>query len=569
MRTFFCISFYFLLTIVPLSGQQKFSFSFEEPFGSVNTSQSSRIVPPLQKSARLRSSRGGNLVAVIDATAANKLSPLCSSIIENALALWSEQLYFPNDNIVRINFKFGTINTGLAYRVLNHYIVIDGIAHTQAFAMAIKNVLQEEEIEITFNNDALIWYFEGDQEGVQNRYDFKTAVLRAVAQVLGFKSTLVNTSSPRLADFGGYRSSYDCNIVNSNNKKLSSFPYGQSADLTAYVKGNNVFWKTPGSGYRIYAPSTYKQGLSIDYFDSQGELMSYDFKSNECIWLIDNKVLQVMADIGWNLQNDQIKISSSGIDETGIASINNSYTFTASANGKAISNYQWEYRIKKTDGTYEIKGNANTSSFSISPITSSSQYARNSDGNIIGEINLTGTVNGVSQKTTLNLYFNCTPGEIAFTTKVNRLTDWIYDIEITLQSKGAESWLVNVKNWNTGAALLKNYSDYQYLQFKVGNYSYGDEIELVFKATNQSGYTEKSYDMPPVYQMNPGTQPVWDKISVGEAVSFEAYTLSGTPVSKVASTKLELNKTLPSGIYVIRSKDADENTIESKTAIIK
>jgi hypothetical protein len=371
MRIFFVFHFIFLLTIAPLSGQQKFSFSFEEPFGSVNTSQSSRIVPPLQKSARLRSNRGGNLVAVIDSAVANKLSPLCSSIIENALALWSEQ-------------------------------------------------------------------------------------------------------------------------------------YGQSAE-------------TPGSGYRI---------------------------------------------------NDQIKISSSGIDETGIASINNSYTFTASANGKAISNYQWEYRIKKTDGTYEIKGNANTSSFSISPITSSSQYARNSDGNIIGEINLTGTVNGVSQKTTLNLYFNCIPGEIAFTTKVNRLTDWIYDIEITLQSKGAESWLVNVKNWTTGAALLKNFSDCQYLQFTVGNYSYEEEIELVFKAMNQSGYTEKSYDMPPVHSTNLGIQPVEDKISAREAVTFEAYTLNGAQVSKVAS-KLELNKTLPSGIYVIRSKDADENTIESKTTIIK
>jgi hypothetical protein len=274
-----------------------------------------------------------------------------------------------------------------------------------------------------------------------------------------------------------------------------------------------------------------------------------------------------MAGIGWNLQNDQIKINCSGIDETGIASINNSYTFTASANGKAISNYQWEYRIKKTDGTYETIENATTASFSISPVTASSQYARNSDGNIIGEINLTGTVNGVSQKTTLNLSLNFVPGEITLVTKVNRLTDWVYDIEITLQSKGAESWLVNVANWTTGVALLKNFPDHEYLQFKVGIFSYGDEIELVFEAKNQFGYTEKSYELPKVYY-DPGTKIKENKAPDRESVAFEAYTLNGAQVSRVRS-KLELSTTLPSGIYVIRSEDAEGNTIEAKTTIIK
>jgi hypothetical protein len=579
MKTFLCILLNLLFAATVVFSQQTFSLAYEEPFGSVSTSQSPTIVPSLQKSARLRSNKGGNLVAVVDATAANKLSPLCSSVIENALSLWSEQLYFPNDRIVKIYFKFGSLNSNIAYKVNETYTVIDGIAYTWAFASVMKGVVEPQSIDppailITFNNNPNIWYFEGDQEGVQNKYDFKTATLRAIAQVLGFKSTVSNHSTPRVQGDNNnipVYSAYDRNIINSNNTLLSSFPAGQSAGLSTFVTGNNVYWKVPNTGYKLYAPSTYKQNLSVNYFDSQGELMSYDFKSNECIWQIDDKILQVLKDIGWIVQDDAIKINCSGINETGIANLYNSYTFTASANGNTITNHQWIYRIKNIDGTYETIKTANTSTFAISPITISSQYARNSDGDLIGEIGLTGTVNGVSQKATLNLYLECEPGEITFSTKVNRLTESEYNVEITLSSKGAELWTITTRNWDVGVAWVDRFTDYQYIKLIVSDLYYGSEIQFIFRAANQYGYKEISYDMPKVYYRQTLPNVNWgtvNSILVKEATLFEAYTLDGGYVTK-KNSKTELDNVLQPGVYIIRAADANGNTLQTEKIITK
>jgi hypothetical protein len=327
MKPLLNVLFCLLLASTSVWGQESFSFSFEEPFGSVNASQTPTIVSPLPKSARLRSDRGGNLLAVFDSS----VSDLCKAIIENAISLWSEQLYFPNDNVVKINFSFSQLGTDIAYKVDDVYFPIGDKIYTQIYARVNNNGIPEGEIKITFNNRPNMWYFEGDQDGVQNKYDFKTATLRAIAQLLGFKSTLSNMPFPRF-NYGTYngivaRSPYDYNVINSNNKVLASIQNGQDAELSQYVTGNNVYWKYPNTGYKIYAPSTFKQGLSMDYFDSQGELMSYDFKSNECIWRIDDKVLQVLKDIGWQTQNDALKINCSTIDQSGIANAYNSYYF--------------------------------------------------------------------------------------------------------------------------------------------------------------------------------------------------------------------------------------------------
>jgi hypothetical protein len=141
----------------------------------------------------LRNDRGGNLVAVIDVSAANKLSSLCAPVIENAVSLWSEQLYFPNDNVVKIYFEFGSLNSNIAYKVTQTYAMYDGIAYPWAFALVMKGHPESASpsILIKFNNNANIWYFEGDQEVVQNNYDFKTAVLRAIAQVLESEKIII------------------------------------------------------------------------------------------------------------------------------------------------------------------------------------------------------------------------------------------------------------------------------------------------------------------------------------------------------------------------------------------
>ncbi|MDR0681918.1 MAG: hypothetical protein LBG15_08760 [Dysgonamonadaceae bacterium] len=285
---------------------------------------------------------------------------------------------------------------------------------------------------------------------------------------------------------------------------------------------------------------------------------------------IDTKTRQVLTDIGWIAQDDAIKINCSGINETGIASVYNSYTFTASANGGNITNHQWTYRIKKNDGTYETIRTTNTPAFTISPVTISSQYARNSDGNIIGEIGLTGTVNGVNQKTTMTLYLDYAPDEITFSTKIIHKTDWVYDVEFALSSKGAESLSMTTQNWDTGVAWINDFTGYQYIKLVVSNLPYESEMGFIFEATNQYGHKEITYDMPKVYpQMNPFIYDRGVINSLGEKVaSFEAYTVDGRYVTQ-ANSKAALNSVLQSDIYIVRSKDAEGNVLQTEKIINK
>jgi hypothetical protein len=242
-------------------------------------------------------------------------------------------------------------------------------------------------------------------------------------------------------------------------------------------------------------------------------------------------------------------------------------TFTASANGKSITNYQWEYRIKKNDGNYELIKNADASTFTISPLSAlSSQYARNSDGSIIGEVNLSGTVDGNTQRAAFNLYMDCAPDDIYFSTHIIRVSEEVYNVEVTLSSKGADRLSVETTNWETGIALVRNF-DLQYLKLTTLNLAYGSEIEYVFRASNSYGYMGNAYNMPKIsYRFtNPPSKHI-DGVPL-DAALYAVYTVSGFYVKMVQSPS-EITD-LQSGAYIIQAKDAKGNTLQTEKIMIK
>ena len=57
-----------------------------------------------------------------------------------------------------------------------------------------------------------------------------------------------------------------------------------------------------------------------------------------------------------------------------------------------------------------------------------------------------------------------TPSEIEYTYKINQLSDWEFNVEISLYSKGASSFLITMINWNIGLMFTQNYSISGYFQ---------------------------------------------------------------------------------------------------------
>lgn len=304
--------------------------------------------------------------------------------------------------------------------------------------------------------------------------------------------------------------------------------------------------------------------------------MSYNFKSNQSIYAINSKTIQILNDIGWKEKEKQAKVTINcpNIDSTGLANTHNSYSFTGISSSGNISTYQWEYRIKKKDGTFAIINSSSNNLFTINPIIPASDYARNSDGNIVGEIHLLAAVNGTEIESSFNIYLRATPAEINYSYKIIEMSDWEFGVELTIESKGAEAFDVTMRDWDTGLMYKRNYLGYQYVKFISVNFDYGDEIQFQIKATNQNGYKETYLNLPIIYNGNflrNGTLETTKKSAlktVGSTpASFDVYSYMGLYVGSVKSREELFNK-YNSGIYLLRSKDKYNNVLSSEKIIL-
>jgi hypothetical protein len=564
--------FSFLFVGINVINSQSFPVTFDEKFGV--TDQIHVFVPSAPQSDRLRSSKGGNIVPVINENEANDFHSLSYPIIQDAISLWCEQLYFKYDSVVNVTFQFENLDSEIAYRVINHYVPIDTLAYPLALIIALNGRSQgnSESITIQINNNRNLWYFEGDIDDIDNnisnnyKYNFKTAMLRAIAQVLGFRSSLNDMLLPRFQNMDGYKTKYDYSIVNSNNITLGSFTNNERPQIAGYAQGDNVYWKTAGTGYKIYAPTTYNAGVSLNYFDSQNELMSYDLKSNLSNYNIDSKTMQVLQDIGWNENNATITINCPDIDLTGLADVIDSYTFTASSSAGSITNHHWEYRIKKKDGSFSVISSSYSNSFSIAPLSNiSPDYMRNSEGDVVGEIYLSAKVNGTDKETSFNIYLKTKPSNIEYTYKINRLSDWEFNVKISLHSKGAESFVVSTVVWNAGFMFTRNHAVSQYIKFTSLNFYYGEEVQFRFKASNQYGQQEVYFDLP--YQdpfassnFNVPTKQTDAPIIFPTVNSIDIYSIMGIYIGTVNS-KEKLFEKCKSGIFILKYKDAENKEL--------
>jgi hypothetical protein len=313
----------------------------------------------------------------------------------------------------------------------------------------------------------------------------------------------------------------------------------------------------------MYAPNPYEKGVSTDYFDSENELMSYDFNTNQ-ILEIDDKILQVLQDIGWPVpQNPELHIVNTEIGASGVANINNTYVFSANATGGTLTSCQWEYKIRKIDGSYETKGTSNSSTFTISPFTASSLYDRNSDGYIIGEVLLTGIIDGVECKSTFHLYLECIPGDVAYNIQIEKTSDWVYRATVTLSSSGAESFQVTINDWESGMIITQYFSLPQYMAFKTMYLTYDSPIKFTFKSINQFGQKQLIYNMPPVsYYDTRSAKMGSDAIQViSNPALYELYTVHGVCVQQSKDKSAFFDGSVHPGIYLLKGKDAAGNTI--------
>lgn len=328
--------------------------------------------------------------------------------------------------------------------------------YPQSLAVNLGLVNREEftfDALITINEDYK-WDFNFSDQ-VRSSNNFTTAMLRSIAISLGFGSSVHKNPLKEIV-FGlrGHFSPFDNIVVNSQSKFLNQVPNTgrENAELVSYVTGNNVYCKYPNnSSFKLYAPSTFKDGFTLNYFDSRGDLMSYNVQEGDKILQIDDRTLDIIKQIGWKPQTDNLKIIGAGIDNTGIASAYQSYQFRAESSS-SITAYSWKYELEKTNGDFVTIATSKSSVFTINKVDDESKYAKNINGDIQGRISLEATVGGKVIKKIFYIYLEVKPFFISV--KVDKATaqpgnKYFYDLDITILYSGADYLYVALEMENS------------------------------------------------------------------------------------------------------------------------
>lgn len=540
-----------------LNGQTVTTLTVKGEFSPTFVS-SPNIIGTQSKDLHLRSSKSGQIRAIYNESEMKSFHVLAPKIINQAINKWEKKLVIPNTTVININFRTdSSLDNSTAYLANVPYIEIQNITYCAPLAQALFNypLKKGEEVEIVINANSLLWYFEGDKDNPisANQYDFETAILRALTHSFGFISTI----GGRRPAFRQPCNTYDAFLTNSNNIKLPSV---SNSELSQYITSNNLYWKT-ANGYKIYAPATYEQGKSLNYFDSNlNELMAIEFKSQTGNRNIDSKVEQVIEDIGWKIKpGNPLSIKSNNIDNnTGIGSVYNSYSFYAQSND-VIINYSWKYQIRNNDNTYTTIKNASSSTFSISPLALNDNYYRDEYGNICGKISLTATINGNTYLAEFNIWLEATPANIDYNVEIIKESDWYYNIEMTVSSAGAEDLILTLNDYAIGESLTNVYYNHQFIKYTFKYLYYDSPVFLEFTSRNNHGSKYNTYYIDGINYYDSALRNKKNtKINVlntKELIRKEVFSIMGDYLLTIPSNDdNEINRiSLQPGIYIIKS----------------
>jgi len=550
----FLLLFLCIFSANQLKGQNTIVLTIEEEFSPIIGQNP--IIDTESKQIHLRSDKAAQINAVyVDENAMNAFHPLAMQIINQAIGKWEKKLSIPENLVIDISFDLADLGSDLAYYVDVPYAEEQNINYPIPLAQIkfgfANNAKQINKI--TLNKNSSLWYFDGDSDNPtiqSNQYDFETAVLRALAHAFGFGSA-INGSRPNTS----FYNIFDNFLINSNNQMMVSNPLG--SDLTNFITGDNVFWKT-SNGFKIFAKSPYNRYTSLKYFDSENELMSANFKAQTGNRNIDAKVTQVMEDIGWSvIPENLLTIKSSNMDNaTGIGNVNNSYSFYAES-PYTVSGYLWTYKIRKKDNSFETISTSSSSTFSINPLTLNDNYYRDEYGDICGKITLQVLVNGTTVSTEFNIWLEASPANIEYDVKIIKESDWYYNLEVTVYSAGATNLTLTLNDYSIGESLTTVFNNHQYVKYTYGYLYYDSPVSIDFSSQNSYGKKSDSYYINGISYYNASLSPnVFTDIKSIDNDQIdrrEVYTIMGS-LKLVLDGNQNINTaSLKSGVYIVKT----------------
>lgn len=152
------------------------------------------------------------------------------------------------------------------------------------------------DIEVTISRQSIEmeeFYYGIDGECPDDKYDFVTTVLHEIGHSIGFSpSPDGNGVEARYGiSVGGtwFPTIADRFVIDGNMESLTDYTVGEiSTALNDYFESDSLFWRSPTSGPKLYAPSMYEDGASVAhldtiYEDTDNALFCHDLGLSEAI----------------------------------------------------------------------------------------------------------------------------------------------------------------------------------------------------------------------------------------------------------------------------------------------
>lgn len=563
----FIITLICLLTLQNISllmAQQDTILIFE---GYLDTSPSAltTIKPCLARTERLSSEFGGIIEVQFDAGMSEEMQ-YC---IKAAAQLWEEKLYIPKKVLLR--FRKERMGVAAAdFEAQVSYSSISGVneIYPQSYYMNFltDKVRTVEDAIIQINED-VDWdfSFSGETTGKKN---LATAMLRAIAMSLGFGSTVIENSVKGTTFFvRRCFSPFDNLVINSNNISLNKMPNNgrTSEELQSFVKGDNVYFKTPNDdNFKLYASPDFQGYNYLSYFDTDGDLMSYNIKPGDKNQQVDAKTLGVLEMMGWKEPESGLKIKAAGIDNTGIASALQSYSFHAETTSGDITEYSWKYELLNTNMDYDSIKVGESAVFTIDKVDDLTKYYKNVNGDIKGRISLNACVDGKKESKVFHVSLATRPTFISV--KVDAITPIpgtnYYNLDITAIYTGAD-FLYAEQTEEISSIGITTYVYEPYIAhlhfeniYKIGM----AWVDLTLK--NQIGESYYTVEIPSQMSLKSNITQVNDLMMDSEVSSIVVRDLQGRLIFQTKdSKKIDY---LPKGVYLLTIKYSDGRSVTNK-----
>lgn len=547
-----------------LNAQQIEVFTFFDKF-AVGTDPN-KVETILPKSERLTSERRGKIIANISSNMPDSMQ-ICINV---AVANWRS--YLDNNAIIALDFKYEDIaaDYDIGTEVL-YFIDIDKQT-TYPFSLAKylgKYVGEDSLAAVIHINKNTIWDCGYSNKITLGTNNLTYAVFRSIAHSLGFGSSVKDRGGVQGITFGSmYGYSVFDRLVFTPNKRLEEIPNTrrENKELRDFClsKLGTVYVLNSGTEYQLHAPTAeFESYRSLQYFVDKNSLMSYDLESGEKYLRVDNKTLDVLHALGWNLQGQSnLKIMSENIKDDGIASAYESYDFKVeNYSGYSISQPQWTYTLPLKGGGEDVIAMSNNFTFTIPNVEDKNKYDINVDGDINGLITFKCMINGKEVIALYNITLELKPQIISYSEIIKTIdeTNTAYSIDFTVRYVGRNNLRVGTREEYSPSLIMQTIEEPYVAHVHKSSINIFNYAWVILNVKNDYGEDEVIITLENLrrgFELNNslvGEQQIpHDFIN---ASFIKVYSRGGAYIMRV--TDMATLKSLNKDVYILQLYDAD------------